>query len=52
MVKMIMIFITFSLNNTLQHHGVCLQNGLGMETMFLWVVVSRFGGCTQFPEHI
>ena len=33
------------------HHGVCIQNGLAMQTTLMLVVVSHIEGSTQFPEH-
>ena len=46
------IFDTFWRINTLQHHGVCLQNGLAMQTTLILIVVSYIKGFTQLPEHI
>ena len=44
-------FDTFRSINTLQHHGVCLRNELGMQTTLILVVVSHIKGSTHFPEH-
>ena len=45
------IFVTFSGINTLQHHDVCLQNGLAVQIILILDVMSHIDGSTQFPEH-